>query len=124
LSRLKTCAPAFAAVLAAALGAGGCGVRGDATARVAQGEKVFTENCAICHQADGSGYAQVYPNLAGNPIVRLGDPAPVIETVLHGRGSMPGFAGELSPEQIAEVVTYVRHAWGNDASSVTPGMAR
>ena len=33
--------------------------------------------------------AQVYPNLAQNPIVRSEDPDAVIEIVLHGRGGMP-----------------------------------
>jgi|1185.fasta_scaffold47367_2 cytochrome c6 len=118
MSRLATLLVATAFVVS------GCGVHGDAPVRLADGEKVFTENCSICHQADGSGYAQVYPNLAGDAIVRLGDPSPVIQIVLEGRGSMPGFADELSPEQIAEVVSYVRHEWGNDASPVTPGMVR
>src|SRR5436190_24068042 len=100
----------------------GCG--GSNSARIASGEGVFTEHCATCHQVDGEGYAQVYPNLAGNPIVLLPDPAPVVSIVLHGRASMPGFAEELAPSQVAEVVSYVRAAWGNDASGVTAAQAR
>src|SRR3954447_13632011 len=104
------------------VGLAGCG--GSNSARIANGETVYTEHCATCHQVDGEGYAQVYPNLVGNPIVELPDPEPVVTIVLHGRASMPGFAEELSPAQIAEVVSYVRSAWSNDASGVTPAQAR
>src|SRR4051794_38354216 len=86
--------------------------------RVADGKLIYGEHCSTCHQPDGQGYAQVYPNLAGNPIVRLPDPAPALEIVTHGSASMPGFAAELSPSQIAEVVSYVRSSWGNHASAV------
>jgi mono/diheme cytochrome c family protein len=99
----------------------GCG--GEAQ-RVADGKMIYGEHCSTCHQPDGEGYAQVYPNLAGNPIVRLPDPAPVLEIVTHGSASMPGFAAELSPSQIAEVVSYVRDAWGNDASPVSAAQSR
>jgi len=99
----------------------GCG---GSSARVASGEKIYTEHCSTCHQPDGEGYAQVYPNLAGNPIVRLPDPASVVTIVLHGRASMPGFATELSTSQVAEVVSYIRSAWGNDASGITATQAR
>src|SRR4051794_34289464 len=117
----RTFAPlALLGLLAAGLA--GCG--GSTAARIANGETVYTEHCATCHQVDGEGYAQVYPNLAGNPIVQLPDPAPVVTIVLHGRASMPGFAEELSPAQIAEVVSYVRSAWNNGASGVTPTQAR
>ena len=59
--------------------------------RVAQGEQVYISQCSHCHQPEGQGYAQVFPPLAGNPIVTLHDPVPTIEIVLHGRGAMPSF---------------------------------
>jgi mono/diheme cytochrome c family protein len=99
----------------------GCG--GDRQ-RIADGKSIYAEHCSTCHQPDGQGYAQVYPNLAGNAIVRLPDPSAALEIVTHGRASMPGFAAELSPSQIAEVVSYVRASWGNDASAVSAVQSR
>jgi mono/diheme cytochrome c family protein len=99
-----------------ALVASGCGEAGQR----ADGKEVFTEHCSSCHQVDGRGYDQVYPNLAGNPIVQLPDAAPMIDIVLNGRGSMPPFAEELTQRQLAAVISYVRGAWGNDQSAVSP----
>jgi mono/diheme cytochrome c family protein len=94
----------------------GCGEGGHR----ADGKEVFTEHCSSCHQVDGQGYDQVYPNLAGNPIVQLPDAAPMIDIVLQGRGSMPPFSEELTERQLAAVISYVRGAWGNDQSAVSP----
>jgi mono/diheme cytochrome c family protein len=102
----------------------GCGGSRQAADRVAAGKTVYIEHCSICHQLGGTGYAKVIPRLAGNPIVLLDDPAPTIEFVLKGGGSMPPFGADLDPQQVAEVVSYVRWAWGNHASSVTPKQAR
>jgi mono/diheme cytochrome c family protein len=65
----------------------------------------------------------VFPNLAGNPIVKGEDPTAVIAIVLHGRRSMPSF-GSLPPEELAEIISYIRHAWGNGAAPVTPTQVR
>jgi mono/diheme cytochrome c family protein len=35
------------------------------------------------------------------------------------RQSMPGFVGTLADVQIAQVLTYIRGAWGNNAQPVT-----
>jgi mono/diheme cytochrome c family protein len=113
-------------LLVSALGTlAGCGSSstGDDHARIVRGRLHYLSTCSRCHQPNGRGYAQVYPNLAGNPIVQDADPTAVIEIVVHGRESMPSFAGE-SPEELAEIITYVRHAWGNRASPVTPAQVK
>ena len=89
----------------------------------ARGRKHYLTQCSSCHQPDGKGYDQIYPNLAGNPIVRLEDPDAVIEIVLHGRGAMPSFV-EVPTDELAEIISYVRHDWGNGASQVTPSQVR
>lgn len=92
--------------------------------RVAEGEELYIQNCAQCHQLDGGGYKHVYPHLAGNPIVTFSDPSPTIEVVLNGRGSMPPFRHELDVEELAKIVSYVRNAWGNNAPTVTPSQMK
>ena len=56
----------------------------------------------------------------------VGDPKPVIATVLNGRkgslGQMPAWKDKLDDQQIAAVVTYIRQAWSNRAAPVTPAM--
>jgi|SRR3954470_22283753 mono/diheme cytochrome c family protein len=99
-----------------------CGARTAGDAQL--GMQVYAEQCAACHQIDGSGYDDVYPNLRGNPIVSLHDPVPVIQIVDAGRGSMPSFSQRLTARERADVITYIRQAWGNDASDVSPGEVR
>jgi mono/diheme cytochrome c family protein len=86
---------------------------------ISMGGPLYDRNCARCHGADGAGQGGAYPALAGSDMV-TGDPEPVIEIVVHGRGAMPAFGQEFDNEQLAAVVSYVRNAWGNDASAVSP----
>ncbi len=78
----------------------------------------------------GRGLPGTFPPLAHNPVV-IGDPSKVIGIVKNGltakitvngstfQGQMPAWKGQLSDQQIAEVITYIRNAWGNKASTVT-----
>jgi len=100
-----------------------CGSSSDQQ-KIAAGREVYIAHCSQCHQPEGQGYAQVYPRLAGDPIVNLDDAAPTIEVVLHGRGSMPSFNDELTSEERAQVISYIRNAWGNSASTVTSSQAQ
>ncbi len=96
-----------------------------------KGAKIFGADCAGCHGAGGQGTPSVFPNLAGNPDV-TGDPAQVVHTVLYGlnraitvngkpyKGTMPPWKGTLSNADVADVVTYIRAAWGNKATPVSP----
>ncbi len=59
-----------------------------------------------------------------NPIVMLHNPEPVIEIVLNGRGSMPAFRDQLTLEERAQVISYIRTAWGNKASTVSRTQAK
>jgi cytochrome c553 len=91
---------------------------------------VYQSFCAHCHGADGTGIERVFPKLAGNPAVRTEDTtsgsacswkAAVVQTHSPAppRQTMPGFAGQLADVDIAQVLTYVRSAWGNDAQPIT-----
>lgn len=94
------------------------------------GAAIFAAKCATCHQANGQGTAQ-YPPLAGNPAVSAADPSTIVGIIVNGRsgplsvggksynGTMPTWKGHLSNADIAAVATYVRSAWGNNASGVT-----
>jgi alcohol dehydrogenase (quinone), cytochrome c subunit len=96
----------------------------------APGAQLYIDNCATCHRTDGHGYGQVYPALAGNPVLNGTHPGSVIRLVLHGgtmpagrdapsQFSMPAFRDRLSDQQVAELLTFVRTSWGNRGGAVT-----
>jgi cytochrome c oxidase subunit 2 len=78
-----------------------------------RGEKVYTANCAVCHQANGKG-AGAFPALDGDPVVN-GPRAVQINTVLNGRNVMPAWKSILSDTDIAAAITYTRNSWSNKA---------
>jgi alcohol dehydrogenase (quinone), cytochrome c subunit len=91
------------------------------------GAMIYLNNCAACHRPDGVGYEQVFPRLAGNPVVQAGDPRSLVTIVLDGsqtprtvrtpaQFTMPSFAWRLSDKDVADVVNFVRTSWGNHAS--------
>jgi len=85
---------------------------------IARGEKVFTANCAACHQANGKGVPGAFPALDGSKVV-LGPKDAQIKTVLNGvtkngqPTAMVAWKNTLSDTDIAAVVTYTRNSWGN-----------
>lgn len=81
-------------------------------AELAEGQNLFAQNCAECHQIDGKGIANVYPALAGNELVR-GSGVDVALVLIIGRGEMPSFAGAITNQDMAKIINYVRNAWGN-----------
>ena len=83
------------------------------------GQSLFNDNCAACHQRTGLGVKGAFPALAGDKLVK--GPSPLlITTVLNGRGGMPAFKNDLSDAQLALVLTYIRGSWGNAAKPVAP----
>lgn len=84
------------------------------------GKALFAANCSACHRLDGMGVKGAFPALAGDPFV-TGPKANPITRVLNGRGGMPTFKAELTDDQIAAILTYVRSSWGNKAGPVSVG---
>ena len=82
---------------------------------MAEGEKVYNTACAACHQVTGAGMPPAFPALAGSAVA-TGPVANHIDIVLHGKSgtAMQAFGKQLSPQQLAGVITYERNAWGNN----------
>ena len=84
----------------------------------ARGEKVYTANCAACHQPTGKGLPPAFPALDGSKVA-TGPKLAHISTVLNGvtrdgkPTAMVAWKGTLSDVDIASVVTYERNSWGN-----------
>jgi len=114
---------------AATPGAGEAKVE-DLASLMEKGKQVFATTCQVCHQATGLGIPGAFPPLAGSEWA-LGPAKQMAAIVLHGiqgkitvkgqvfDSTMPPFQEQLKPEDIAAVLTYVRHSFGNDASIVT-----
>lgn len=87
-----------------------------------RGEKVYTSTCAVCHRPEGTGVPPTFPALKGGKIV-TGPVAAHIHQVVFGKPgtAMQAFKDLLSDQEIADVVTYERNAWGNnDGKLVKP----
>jgi len=121
---LKKTSPVYTLMLIALIGLTACSARFDRQTYerelIHDGENLYLENCARCHELDGGGFSDIYPNLAGNPIVTLHDPVPIIQTVLNGQGSMPAFKNSLTAEETAAILSYIRNAWEHSAPVVYP----
>jgi cytochrome c oxidase subunit 2 len=91
----------------------------DADALFAQGEAVYNEQCVACHQANGQGVPPVFPAIAGSAVA-TGDLESHLSIVYNGRPgtAMTGFGQMLDAEELAAVVHYQRHAFGNDTGDV------
>jgi mono/diheme cytochrome c family protein len=95
-----------------------------------RGARIYDQRCAYCHGDAGQGVPGAFPPLAGNRAVNLETPVNLIQMVRQG-GFLPATAGNPRPfgmppfghvlddNEIADVLTYVRSAWGNDAPAVT-----
>jgi mono/diheme cytochrome c family protein len=93
------------------------------------GKGVYNTYCMVCHQADGQGVEAMNPPLVGSDWV-TGDKNRLIGVVLNGLSGEIEVNGVkynnvmaahnfLTDQQIADVLTYVRSSWGNNASAVT-----
>jgi len=97
--------------------------------RMIAGKAIYEDRCAPCHDSGGAGIATLFPRLANAPLVQATDPTSLIRVVLIGNRAgataaaptapaMPPFGWNLSDQEIADVLTYVRNAWGNAAQPV------
>jgi ubiquinol-cytochrome c reductase cytochrome c subunit len=74
-------------------------------ANVAEGAAIFALNCAACHTIEGDGDALAESTFA--PSLRHIPAFQVVEAVRTGPGDMPRFTGNLSDQQVDDVVAYV-----------------
>ena len=102
---------------------------------LAKGKQAY-QTCVTCHQANGLGVPGAFPPLAGSEWV-VGKEDRLVRVVLHGlggpiqvkgstfNGAMPAFGKvpgggyNWNTEKIAQVLSYIRHEWGNNAGFIT-----
>ena len=113
--------------LAAAGLAAACALAADPPA-ADSGQKLYGRYCLTCHQADGGGVPNMQPPIAGGDWVK-GDPKALALFVITGGFNsaerkdsavdnvMPGFP-QLTDEELAALLTYIRGKFGGGASPV------
>jgi mono/diheme cytochrome c family protein len=96
-----------------------------------RGKKIFAANCQTCHQANGLGVPSQYPPLAGSEFTTGGSQRPAmivlkglqgpvtVKGQKYGSAVMQPWDKTLTDQKIADVLTYERSEWGNNASPVT-----
>jgi len=77
-----------------------------------QGERVYASNCSVCHAADGSantpiGKNKKIPDLRSREVQAQSENQ-LTDIVTNGKGKMRPFKERLTPEQIQQVVAYLR----------------
>lgn len=93
------------------------------------GQKLYNTFCGTCHQQNGKGAIGRFPPLAGTDWV-TGDKDRLINVVLNGLEGSIEVNGEvynsvmpqhrfLSNEDIAEILTFIRQNFGNNASPIS-----
>jgi mono/diheme cytochrome c family protein len=99
-------------------------------ASMVAGKAIYADRCSACHTPNGDGVVNLFPKLAMAPLINSNDPSSLIRVVLSGSRAgatdaaptapaMPAFGWNLSDENVADVLTYVRNTWGNAAPAVS-----
>lgn len=94
------------------------------------GAKVYADNCAACHQLSGEGVPGMIPALKGNNGVQATASTNILRVLFQGgqgaatisnptSAAMPEFGWKLTDGDIADVSTYIRNSWGNQAPAVS-----
>jgi mono/diheme cytochrome c family protein len=95
-----------------------------------RGAAIYSDACASCHLEDGVGQPRLFPPLGHNAMLQQADPTGLAHLILAGGRigtssshpsplTMPSFAWKLSDAEIADVSTYLRNSWGNQAAAVS-----
>jgi len=95
-----------------------------------RGAEIYSDACTSCHLEDGVGQSRLFPPLKADAMLQQADAAGVLHLILAGTRigtspsrpsplSMPSFAWKLSDQEIADVSTFIRNSWGNQASSIS-----
>jgi len=105
--------------------------------QVRLGKIVFEKACAACHDSSGIGKMGTAPPLAGSDWVVAPKPDRIIRIALYGLNGPITVSGKhytfntgmvalgnvfgdgLSEQEVADVLTYIRQAWGNKAGPVS-----
>jgi cytochrome c6 len=79
-----------------------------ARADAAAGEATYKAKCAACHGPDAKGKDALKTKDFASPEVQSMSDAELTALLTDGKGKMPGYGKSLKPDQIKDLVTYIR----------------
>jgi len=100
-----------------------------------RGAEIYSDGCASCHLDNGIGQSRLFPPLGKDAMLQQADPTGLEHLILGGTRvgvsasrpsplGMPSFAWKLSDQEIADVSTFIRNSWGNQAAPVSASDVR
>ena len=104
--------------------------RAVASGELKSGARLYDKHCESCHGKQGEGLRGKYPALANNRNVVALHINNAVQAVLLGGipptttghpmpFGMPPYRAVLSDTEVADVLSYIRNSWGNQASAVS-----
>lgn len=99
----------------------------DSSANLPDGVKLYTQNCASCHQPNGEGLKGAFPPLKSSPVVLGNDLELYVNIIMQGYDARPEFAAmnavglnnNLTPEEVTAIINHEKTSWGNNAEKVS-----
>jgi mono/diheme cytochrome c family protein len=100
-----------------------------------RGAAIYSDACASCHLDNGVGQPRFFPPLGHDAVLQQADPIGLEHLILAGGRvgptaarpsplTMPSFAWKLTDSEIADVSTFIRNSWGNQAAPVPASKVR
>lgn len=79
------------------------------------GKAQYEKSCVMCHQNAGEGLPPSFPPLKKSRVVTGPLDATIAYVMTGVRGTaMQAFGEQLNDRELAAVITYIRHSWGNE----------
>jgi mono/diheme cytochrome c family protein len=102
---------------------------------MSRGAAIYSDACASCHLENGVGQSRLFPPLGHDAMLQQTDPTGLEHLILAGGRiaataerpsplAMPSFAWKLSDGEAADVATYIRNSWGNQAAPISAGSVK
>lgn len=98
-------------------------------ASIERGSDIYVSNCITCHMENGEGIPSAFPPLAKSDYL-MDKTDESIKTILNGAsgemvvngttyyGAMAAI--DLSDQEVADVMNYIRNSWGNSGEIISP----
>lgn len=86
--------------------------------------RLFANNCAVCHGADGGGNFG-FPNLTDNDWIWGGEPEQIKQTITHGRiAVMPPWGAVVGETGVTDVTEYVVSLSGREHDAAKAALGK
>ncbi len=101
----------------------------DLSFQITEGQKIYKQKCAVCHNSEGQGDDKNFPPLAGSDWLAKDVKTQAISSIKNGKkgsitvngvsynGVMPAMA--LSDIEITYVLNFIYNSWGNNKTRVS-----